>query len=448
MFDRKSNKFYHFSELQGLPDNSIVGIIEDENNHLWLSTGKGLSKFDLNTLQFINFDIKDGLGSEEFSVAAVKLKNGNILLGGNSGLTFFNPDSIYINEFNAPVIINSFKIFDKEIKLDKEITDAKSIKLNYDQNVFSIEYAALDFIRPDKIQYQYMLEGFDKSWIEAGKRRVAYYTNLDAGQYKFRVRATNGLDKWIEKTVPLNIRIIPPFWKTWWFITLSALTFLAMVFMILRYRINRLLEMERLRTRLAADLHDEIASNLSSIAMFSKIIQTESHGFVKTTTAMPQLLDRIISLSQDSVVAIRDIIWAIDPKTETIYNLLLRIRDACITTCRAKDISFKFILPDKELLPSENLSPEQRKNLWLLLKEGINNAVKHSNANEISLAVTYNGGHLKVIIKDNGIGYDVSANFDGKGLHTMKKRVKDLNGKLEVISKTNEGTIVNITLNL
>ena len=322
------------------------------------------------------------------------------------------------------------------------------IELSYNENVFSIEYAALEYIRPDKIQYQYMLVGFDKNWINAGKRRVAYYTNLDPGKYKFRVRATNGLDNWIEKNVPLTVRIIPPFWKTWWFITLSALLILVIIFMSLRYRINRLLEMERLRTRLAADLHDEIASNLSSIAMFSKIIQDESHSFVNTSAAMPQLLDRIISLSQESVVAIRDIIWAIDPKTETIYNLLLRIRDACISTCRAKNISFKFILPEKELLPSENLSPEQRKNLWLLLKEGINNSVKHSIANEISLAVTYNGGHLKVIIKDDGVGYDTSVKHEGKGLTTMKKRAADLNGKLEVISKPNDGTIVNIILNL
>ncbi len=447
-FDRKNKKFYHYSELQGLPDNSIFGIIEDNHKHLWLSTGKGLSKFDPETKKFINFDIKDGLGSQEFSLAAAKLRNGNIILGGNIGVTIFNPDSIYINKFNSPLIIKSFKVFDKELKLNKAISDLKSIELNYNQNVFSIDYAALDFIRPDKIQYEYMLEGFDKNWINAKSRRVAYYTNLDPGRYKFRVRASNGVNRWIEKTVPLDIRIIPPFWLTWWFITLCILLVIAIIFMIFRYRLNRLLEMERLRTRIAADLHDEIASNLSSIAMFSKIIQDESNSLTKTSTAMPQLLDRIISLSQESVVAIRDIIWAIDPKTETIHNLLLRIRDACISTCRAKSISFKFILPEKELLPSENLSPEQRKNLWLLLKEGINNAVKHSQANEISLAVTYNGGHLKVIIKDNGIGFDIAKHYEGKGRTTMKKRVDDLHGRLDVISKSNEGTIITIILDL
>ncbi len=447
-FDRKKNKFYHYSELQGLPNNSIFGIIEDDNRNLWLSTAKGLSKFNLDTKKFINFDVKDGIGSREFSLAAAKLRNGNIILGGNTGITIFNPDSIYVNNFDSPLIIKSFKLFDKELKFDKEITDVKSIELNYNQNVFSIEYAALDYIRPDKIQYQYMLEGFDENWINAGQRRVAYYTNIDAGKYKFRLRASNGVNGWIEKSTSLNIRVIPPFWLTWWFITLTILILIAIMLMIFRYRLNRLLEMERLRTRIAADLHDEIASNLSSIAMFSKIIQDESNSFTKISAAMPQLLDRIISLSQESVVAIRDIIWAIDPKTETIYNLLLRIRDNCISTCRAKSISFKFILPEKELLPSENLSPEQRKNLWLLLKEGINNAVKHAQAKEISLAVTYNGGHLKVIIKDNGVGYDTTTHYEGKGLTTMKKRVDDLHGKLNVISKLNEGTIITIILNL
>jgi ligand-binding sensor domain-containing protein/signal transduction histidine kinase len=442
------DKFEHFTEDIGLPNNSIFGIIEDNQGIFWFSTLKGLSSYNPAVNRFTNFDMKDGLGSNEFGLGAFKCRNGEAIFGGRNGLTIFNPDSVWINTFQAPVIISSINVFNKEMIFPQEADEVSEVTLQYNQNVFSIDFAALEFDRSDKVEYAYMLQGFDKNWIYSGKRRNAYYTNLDPGSYTFLVKASYGNDLWIEREKALLINIIPPFWLTWWFISLTSVLIVLAIFAFYRYRVNRLLEMEKLRIRIASDLHDEIATNLSSIFMFSKIIQDESAPGAQKSEMLPQLLERITVLSQESVTAIRDIIWAIDPKTETIFNLLVRIRDSFISSCRAKNIALNFNIPAKEYLPATNLSPEQRKNLWLLLKEALSNSVKHSCASELNVTVLHYSGLTKITIKDDGKGFNMKSSSRGKGLGTMKKRAEALKGDFEMISAEGKGTTIKIAVSL
>jgi signal transduction histidine kinase len=176
--------------------------------------------------------------------------------------------------------------------------------------------------------------------------------------------------------------------------------------------------------------------------MFGKIIQDETKTPSKASIMMPQLLERIITLSQESVVSIRDIIWAIDPKTETMHDLLIRVRDMIISSCRAKEITLNYDLPNKELLPSKNLSPEQRRDLWMLMKEALSNSVKHSGCTELYVITLYDGEHIKIVIKDNGKGFNTSVNYNGKGLGTMKKRASYLGAILEFSSEPGKGTTI------
>jgi signal transduction histidine kinase len=444
----------------------VKGILPDANGNLWLSTDKGLAKLVLspagggvNSSQgsnpptgiFRNFTVKDGLISNQFlSGAYYKSRDGRLFFGGEGGVIAFYPDSIKDNPHIPPVVITSFKVFDKPLPQKRALFALEEIKLSYRQNFFSFDFVALDYTVPAKNQYAHKLEGFDPDWIYSGARRYASYTNVDPGHYIFRVKGANSDGVWNEAGASIKIIITPPFWETWWFRALALVSIGLLVWGAYRYRVNRLLEMERLRTRLAADLHDEIAGNLSSIAMFGKIVQDEAAAAGEKKSAGSEMLTRMIALSQESVTAIREIIWAIDPQPETIHDLLLRVHDLAVNACHAQNMILKFDAPPHEQLPPRNLSPEQRKHLWLLLKEAVNNAIKHSGATELAIFASFKAGNLNVSIIDNGSGLDGttgSTKFSGKGLGTMKARAEQLNGSFGMLSDES-GTTVNVTIKL
>jgi ligand-binding sensor domain-containing protein len=441
-FNPKDGTFTHYFEKDGLPNDFIYGILPDKNGSLWISTNKGLSRFNSNKPDhlgkiFKNYDARNGLQSNEFNAGAYyRCKHGEMFFGGPNGFNRFFPENIQDNPNIPPIEITLFKKLDEPIQFDKSLCAVDCIELSYSDYYFSFEFAALDFSDPFNNQYEYFLEGFDPpkaGWIYAGRSNVARYTNINPGEYTFKVRGSNNDGVWNKTGTSIKINIHPPFWRTWWFISLVVLTLIATGFGVYNYRVNKLLEMERLRRHLASDLHDELATNLSSIAMFSNIVQ-------ENPQQQSGLLERITTLAKESVDAVRDIIWTLDTKQETVESLLTRLHDITVVNCRAKNFQLKFDLPAKDILPAFYLQPETNKNLWLLLKEAVNNSCKHSGCSEILIETKYISGMLDILIRDNGNGFDRSAKTNGKGLETMKMRAKELGGKLQIDSQPGKGT--------
>ncbi|MCF8414321.1 MAG: protein kinase, partial [Melioribacteraceae bacterium] len=216
-FHVETETFERFSEIDGLPNNVVYGILQDDDGFLWISTNLGISKFDPNTKNFRNYDIYDGLQNNEFNAGAYfKSRSGELFFGGITGFNIFHPDSIKDNEYAPPVFITSFKKFEKEAVTDKSVYLLNQFDLNYDEDFFSFEFAALNFTSPEKNQYAYKMEGFDRNWIYCGTRRYVSYTNLDPGKYTFRVKASNNDGVWNEEGNSVRISISPPFWRTWW----------------------------------------------------------------------------------------------------------------------------------------------------------------------------------------------------------------------------------------
>jgi PAS domain S-box-containing protein len=249
--DMQKKSFTRFTTENGLPDNMIYDILEDNSGYLWISTNRGLSKFNPRTGEIRNFDEKDGLQSNEFNRgAACKSRTGELYFGGINGFNRFYPDSIICNTTVPRVVITDFSIFNKSVPvgplkhgrtiLQKPIYETNRIVLTHRENVFSFEFAALHFVSPEKNQYAYKMEGFDKEWNYSGHRRFATYTNLDPGIYTFRVKASNNDGLWNEKGIALTITILPPFWKTWWFILLACLLITTIIVAICFVQINRL----------------------------------------------------------------------------------------------------------------------------------------------------------------------------------------------------------------
>lgn len=253
-FDRAAKTFTHYRQKDGLPDDIIYGIAEDQQGNLWLSTNNGLSKFDPRAVTFRNYDERDGLPSRNFSPSACyQSPRGEIFLGSLKGFLVFSPDEIVPNRHIPPVVLTDFQLFNQSVQAGKayrtpadkkhgkfvqktlssplttSIAETTDVKLSYKDEVFAFEFAALDFVAPEKNQYAYMMDGFDQEWIYSGTRRFAAYTNLPAGKYVFRVKASNSDGVWNEQGVAVNIRITPPFWSTLWFEGFAGLFGLGLI---------------------------------------------------------------------------------------------------------------------------------------------------------------------------------------------------------------------------
>lgn len=453
--DPATGRCNHYTIAEGLPSNFITSLVADLHGDIWVATDMGIARLPAGegagqpAANFQKYTVNDGLISNEFSAgASYRDGDGNLYFGGPDGFSTVNPESILRNGFRPPVVLTGFRVFDQPMNLPPPLSALQTIRLSWKQNFFSFEFAALDFTAPHKNQFAYRLEGFDDDWIAAGARHFASYTDVDPGKYVFQVRGSNSDGLWNDEPLSVRVVITPPFWRSTWFEIAVFITLGVFVFGLLQFRINKLLEMERLRTRLAADLHDEIAGNLSSIAMFAKIIQDEGGKTAEPELAESHLLQRIMDLSNDSVSAIRDIIWALDPQPETIHDLLLRLHDYAVALCRSSGIELDFRHPGAEKLPAKNLAADQRKHLWLLLKEALLNAVKHSGARRLHFLASYTRGRMQFVVRDDGNGIQPENTSTGKGIRTMKSRAAQLRGKFEITSGPGAGTSVSLQLKI
>jgi ligand-binding sensor domain-containing protein/signal transduction histidine kinase len=237
--DRDEFLFTHYTIYDGLPNNTIYGILEDKQGNLWLSTNQGLSKFNPDEETFKNYDKHDGIQSNEFNGNAFfKNKAGEMFFGGINGLTVFIPDEVKENSEIPPLVITSLKKYDETLYFHHSSTAHGEIELSYKDDLFSFEFAALDFTNPEKNQYAYKLEGFDKDWIFCGNQRIASYTNLDDGTYIFKVRGSNNDGIWNTTGTSIKVFIYPPFWDTWWFKLLLIISLIVTIYMIITLRMK------------------------------------------------------------------------------------------------------------------------------------------------------------------------------------------------------------------
>jgi len=246
-FNPKTERFKIYTKKDGLSNNVIYGIEEDKNGNLWMSTNKGISQLIKKINKFRTFEESDGLQSNEFNNGAFyKSKSGQLFFGGINGFNAFYPEDIHINKSKPKPLITNFYLFNKPVKigqdqvLKKHISELEEIVLKHKQNVISFEFASLHYSYPLKNQHKYMLENFDEDWVDVGNNRRANYTNLDPGEYVFKVKVANSDGIWSDNVAQIKVIVEPPFWQTFWFILLFyIITPILMVYGIVMYRIKQ-----------------------------------------------------------------------------------------------------------------------------------------------------------------------------------------------------------------
>lgn len=438
-FDKSKEKFTRYTTRNGLPNDVTFGILEDDQGYLWISTMKGLAKFDPESETFRVYDQADGIVHNQFNWhASFKDLNGTIYFGGNNGFILFNPSTILVDTIKSQIAFTSFKVFDKEATLPQSLPATKEIVLNYNQNFFSIEFAALDMAAAHKHKYLYKLEGIDPDWISSETRTTAYYTDIDNGSYRFLVKAANADNIWSEP-IALSIIIKPAWWMTWWFKVLVGLAVIYFGFSLYRFRINQLLKIERIRFDIASDLHDEIGSNLSSISVDGQLLQKSE----SLTEKERELSSDISKTASQTLEAMRDIIWFINPKNDEGEDIIYKMRETASRLLVGLNWSFN----SSSVVRFDGFSLEQRRNIFLIYKEALTNVIRHSQTQKCYVNIDGHSDKLVISVKDEGVGFDVNKVRKHTGILSMMKRAEKIKGTLTFISESGKGAQVQLVVN-
>lgn len=456
-FDRENLTYSTYNEKSGLANNVVYAILPDRQNNLWIATNNGISKFKITTGAFKNFDMNDGLPGNEFNTGAYFIdKKGILYFGSTDGLVYFNPDSLVENQNPPQIAVTNFRIFDKPVSLNKVYLKGDEIELAYDDNYFSLEFAALDFTSPAKNKYAYMLEGYDKKWIFPGKRRYAAYTNLDAETYKFLVKASNNDGYWSSNNFYVQIKINPPYWETWWFRLLAVSLLVLTGGLLYSKRIDHLRKealvqqrfskqliesQEAERYRIASELHDGLGQNLIAIINRAKMALKKPDYYSASNQ-----LEAISETALDSIEEVRRIARNLHPYqlnsiglTKTIEGMLEKLNEAT-------DLKIAHDIDNID----ETFDSEEKINIFRIVQEAMNNVIKHASADTARVIIKIRDKGVNIAIEDDGRGIkeeelsNILKLSKGFGLLGMRQRVDFLKGTFNISSIENKGTIISV----
>ncbi|MBI2418560.1 MAG: ATP-binding protein [Ignavibacteriales bacterium] len=458
-FDKTSKKLKVFSIKDGMSDNSVYGILEDGKHNLWLSTGNGITRFNHKTGECKTFGVNNGLQGYSFNQGAFERTiDGELFFGGEGGINSFFPDLIKHAENPPKIAITGVKIFDKDTRFEQSYYTGVPLDLPYYKNFLEIAFSAFDFSSPEVNRYSYYLEGLEKTWQAATPDHIVKYSNLAPGEYIFHVRAANSEGVWNNKSADLKISIRPPFWAAVWFRVLIVLAvLLAILFLYIR-RV-RYLQRETLiqqnfskqlielqedeRKRIASELHDELGQNLLIINNHAKIglrdISSEN---------IEKQLTQISETALASINEVRNIAYNLHPYQLDDLGLNNTVESLTKKIAGTTGIIFTVNLEQRE----KGIGPEAEINVFRIIQESINNAVKHAAAKNVTIKLHYREQMLHLNISDDGMGMNkekldrVLKNSSGFGLKGIQERVRHQKGSFSISSTENEGTNLHIKL--
>lgn len=439
--NQASGEFDSWSTADGLPSENIGCILTDSQGVLWLGTSIGISKYALKDTDYANYSKADGLESSFFYFdGCAKGSDGILYFAGDRGVSFFDPEVIYENIVPPKVVITGLEVHNKAVKTDSLIEMKKIWRLDHNQNAITLRFAALDYTISHQNAYKHKLEGVDQDWVQDGAARFASYANLLPGHYKFRLSGSNNSGVWGENEAVLDIFIAPAFYQTFWFKALAGMLFLAILVGGYLYREGQRRRLEETRKRIADDLHDDLGSRLSGIALyFESLLRRKDF-----TDQDRNKIKRYGSQSRMLVSDLRDMIWVIDSENDGLQGLVDRIQEVAFHMSTEDNISV-YATPD---LPDVKLSMGQRRNLVFIQKEALHNAVKYAEATAISVRIEFIDGTLRIEVKDNGKGYDPATIVKGRGTKTMASRAASINASLKVNTIIDKGTSILLTIKI
>ncbi len=503
LYSKSEGPKMYLNEHNGLSNNQALCVLEDNNKSLWISTSKGLSKYDPVTNQFRNFTSNDGLRNDQFTYgAAFKARSGELLFGGISGFNMFNPQDILVEDLNVPLIFTELRIFNRPVPisdgkdaiLTKSISETTDLVLKYDQNVITLQFAALDFVNSSSTLYSYFLEGFDKDWNEPGTSRTATYTNLNPDDYTLRVKKILPGNPPVDNELILHLTVLPPFWMTWWFKLLIFIAIAAIFFALIRFIINRemiknelvsertkarhLHELDMLKLRLFTNISHEIRTPLTLILgplekLISKEVpedEVQSHLAMvyRNTKQLDRLINQLLDFRKLEAGNLK-----LELTSGDMVTLVSNVTHSFDEFAREKQITLKFNSLKKRIVALYD--PDK---VETIVNNLISNAIKYTDEggqvsvhlslvfaaeDEEALDTVPEKQYIEIAVKDTGKGISQS-NIEkiftrffrvdsknensgtGIGLALVKELVKLHKGTVYVLSKPGKGSKFTVRL--
>jgi ligand-binding sensor domain-containing protein/signal transduction histidine kinase len=457
----KDGHFSSFTTRDGLPNDVISQIFEDAQGNFWIGSNRGIfrvRRLDLERsaedrsqrLTCVIYDRTDGLGSRECTggvqPSGWKSRDGRLWFPTIKGLTVVDPGNLKINRRAPEVVIEDFRVDDQSVDFRHPVI------LGPGADRCEIQYTGLSLAAPRRVRFKYRLEGLDPDWVEAGTRRVAYYTSLPPGKYAFHVIAANNDGVWNAAGASFSLTVVPPFWRTAWFLTVAFCSLGLLLALVVRFVSVRKLRtrlvalehqqaLERERARIARDMHDHLGASLTRIGLLGELVRRHAGPSPELAEQAGKITDATLEVAK----ALDEIVWTVNPGNDTLARLIAYIGQYADELFSLTELRTRFDLPvDPPHLP---LTAEFRHHVFLAAKEALNNVVKHAQASEVHLRIGYANDLLEIDIEDDGRGLppDVDT-VTGNGLRNLRQRMSDLGGSLALTSQPGLGTRVCLRL--
>ena len=436
---RPAFRFYGIEA--GMSSIDIACLVEDQSGRIYAAGPHGIDQLNPATGRIRHYGESAGLPSPGNLAAAYRDRQGNLWFAGTT-LAKFVPQPENPEPQSPPIRITRIGTRGAPHPLSElGQSTVDNIRVRSSENAIQIEFASLDFDVAGNIRFQYKLEGSRQDWSAPTKSRIVDYASLSPGSYRFLVRAVNTEGLASENPASVAFVILPPFWQRWWFVTASAAALALLILAWHRYRVRQLLELERVRTRIATDLHDDIGSSLTQIAILSEVAR-RNNGNHSAAGAEP--LERIADLSRALVDSMSDIVWAINPHRDHLTDLEHRMRRFAADVLAPRDIEFDLEVPVR--IDDVPLRAEVRRQVFLIFKECIHNIVRHSGCRHVRVGLEYRGHRLLLTLADDGHGFAAPSDGNGNGLDSMRRRAAEIGGKLEILSAPATGTHTRLTV--
>ena len=467
----RDGAFTRYTTKDGLPDDVICQILDDASGHLWVGTQRGIfrvKKSELesfhskegSTITLTSYGRYDGLPSEEcsggYQPAACRTRDGRLLFSTLNGVVAVKPDEVSVNSL-PPLVVIERMLVDGETQrasVESRGSPGKHV-VPPGKRFVDFEFTALSFTSPDRVRFRYRLEGLNRGWIEAGTLRSVRYNFLPPGHYTFQVTACNNDGVWNERGAELALDVEPRFYETWLFRVLVVMALIASIVIAVRRvglrKLRRKLEIaerqravERDRARIAKDIHDDLGAGLTHISLLSELARRDSVENIHNHVGQISEMSRELTLSMDEIV------WAIDPHNDSLDSLVTYVTKFAQEYLGVAGIRCRLDLPAE--LPGHPLRAEVRHNLFLAIKETLNNIVKHAHASEVWLRLALEPHAFTLSIEDNGCGIASGDKIgeasksgrisSGHGLENLRKRLETIGGHCIITSETGKGTKV------
>ena len=465
----KDGKWTRFTTREGLTSNSINYLIEDGDGFLWIGSNAGLMRVAKKQLNSVAtgalagvacraYDEADGLPTSECTVgsqpAALRTREGKLWFPTINGLVGIVPSELKQNSNRPPVLIESVLVEGRE-QLTNGLRAALPAEVVVPPNAERLEFqfTSLNLAAPERALFRYRLEGHESSLTEPRSSRVATFSKLSPGHYVFHVIAANEDGVWNEAGCSLAVRVLPPFWRTWWFMTASGLAlagaFAAIVYYISTQRLQRELvllrqkeTLEKERSRIARDLHDQLGANLTRVSLLGELVESDKDQPAEVESHARQ----ITKTASETAHALDEIVWAANPANDTLEGLVTYLCKYAQEFLTTAGVRCRLEIP--AALPATPIAPDFRHNIFLVAKEAVNNVVKHAQAASVRLEIKLESGRLVLTVEDDGRGpggMTTAMERGRNGLRNMTRRMEDVGGHFTINPAGEKGTLVRLT---